>query len=488
MNIEKLAQLKDKNVLVFGDFMVDKYIVGEVSRISPEAPVPVVEAVRESRKLGGAGNVINNIVSLSGKVRVIGCVGKEKEGDFIMKHFSEMGVDTRYFGQLESFVTIIKTRVVSKNQQFLRIDEEKKEPLVQGYYNYLKQNIEEILEDIDVVVISDYAKGAVTYEASQLLIKNARRKGIPVVVDPKGVDYSKYVGATVCTPNMKELASVCNVKLENEEEIASRGGELCKEIELDYLALTRSEKGISLINQDGEKKDFPALAKEVIDVSGAGDTVVAVMALLLALHYEMDEICKIANIAASIVVSKFGTATVTINELICGVSKSGEFKYQDLNTMKYVVNDLKEKGNKVVFTNGCFDMLHIGHLQSFKEAREYGDVLIVAVNSDRSVKENKGDLRPIINEAARIEMVCALECVDYVVLLDEKTPEHIIKELEPDVCVKGEDWKNKKVPERDVIEGYGGKIEFVKLYEGYSTTKIIEKIMKAYGGNDARVE
>ena len=481
MNIEILHKINDIKVLVFGDFMVDKYISGNVSRISPEAPVPIVEVTNENEKLGGAGNVINNIMSLGGKVKVLGCIGDDKAGDFIKDYFKNIGTDTSYLKQYRDVNTIIKTRIVSKNQQFLRIDEEKKEPLISKYYKYIEDNLNEIFSDINVIVISDYGKGSVTYDVAQLLIGRALHDNIPVIVDPKGNDYRKYTGATICTPNVKELSDVSHSKIITEDDIKINGQKLCNEIKLQNLILTRSEKGISSIDKDGNKSDFPALAKEVIDVSGAGDTVVATIALLEGLKMPISEICKLANFAASVVVSKFGTATVSLNELICSITNSGEFKYQSIDTLKYIIEDYKDKGKKVVFTNGCFDMLHVGHITSFKEAREFGDVLVVAVNSDQSVKSNKGDKRPIIPENDRIEMICELECVDYVVKMDDKTPEKIIKYLEPDICVKGKDWENKDVPERKIIENYGGQIKFIELNKGHSTTEIINKILDVYG-------
>ena len=481
MNIDLLHKIENVKVLVFGDYMVDKYINGSVSRISPEAPVPVIEVKKETKKLGGAGNVINNIISLGGNVKILGCIGKDIAGDFIINYFNNDHTNVSYLKQYNDINTIVKTRVVSKNQQFLRIDEENKELLKEEYYNYVFENLEEIFNDIDVLVISDYAKGAVTKEISQLLITKANEINIPIIVDPKGKDYSKYNGATICTPNVKEICDVLNTKIESEKEIEEAASKLCIDNNIKYLALTRSEKGISLVDKLQNKKDFPAIAKEIIDVSGAGDTVVATMALLLGINYPINEICVIANLAASVVVSKFGTSTVSLNELICSICLTGEFKLQNLETLKYIVEDLKSKNKKIVFTNGCFDMLHVGHLFSFKEARKYGDILIVAVNSDASVKENKGDLRPIIPQNDRIEMLSALECIDYLLLMDDKNPINIIKTLKPDISVKGEDWKDKLVPEKPIIESYGGEIKFIKLNPDHSTTKIIDKVIEAYG-------
>ena len=481
MDIENLENIKNVNALVFGDFMVDKYIIGDVSRISPEAPIPVINTTKKFYKLGGAGNVVNNIVSLGGKVRLLGTIGKDSHGEILSKEFKKLGVDTTYFKEYKEIITIVKTRVVSRNQQFIRIDDEKKEPILEKYISFIKKNIDKVFKDIDVLIISDYNKGAVTKEFSNYLINSAKENKIPVIVDPKGTDYSKYSGADICTPNVKELKDVTKNEIKTEDDIKNNALDIIKKYKINNIMITRSEKGISLVCKDKTKSDFPALAKEVSDVSGAGDTVVAMSALLLALNYDYSEICRTANVAASIVVSKFGTATVSINELMSSIVSNGEYKLQKLKSLKYIINEQKEKGKKIVFTNGCFDLLHVGHLYSLKEAKKHGDILVVAVNSDQSVKRYKGDLRPIINENDRIALLCALEIVDYVVLMNDDNPVNIIKTIKPDVCIKGEDWKNKKVPEEEIINSYGGRMEYIELYPEYSTTKVIDKIVKSYG-------
>ena len=481
MNIDYLNDISKAKVLVFGDYMVDEYVIGDVNRISPEAPVPVIEITKQSRKLGGAGNVINNIRSLGANVRVLGAVGKDNAGDYIYQEFLDKKVDVKYFKQYSECNTIIKTRVVSRKQQFFRIDAEDKKELPQKYIDFVNNKINSILSGITSVVISDYAKGAVNENIAQLIITNANKLNIPVIIDPKGKDYSKYKGATLCTPNLKELSDVSNKKIKTEDEILEESYKLCHKFNIKNIALTRSEDGISLITNKKNKTDYKAVAKEVIDVSGAGDTVVSTMAILMSMNINIEDICKISNIAAGIVVSKFGTATVSFNELISSISKNSDYKLQSIDTLKYIIKDLKEKGKKIVFTNGCFDLLHVGHISSFKEAKKYGDILIVAVNSDKSVKENKGDLRPIINEKDRIEMVSSLEMVDYVVLLNDKNPSKLISELQPDISIKGEDWKDKTVPEKKIVESYGGEMKFIKLNPNHSTTSIIEKVIKVYG-------
>lgn len=479
-NIEALHNIRNLNVLVFGDFMVDKYISGSVSRISPEAPVPVLEVKSKKSKLGGAGNVVKNIAVLGARTRTIGCIGTDEDGEWLLNELKAHGSDVHFMKQSKDYHTIVKTRLVSKNQQFLRMDEETIKDISDEFFQMVKENVEEIFRNIDVFVISDYAKGAVRGDLSRFFIDYANQKGIITIVDPKGKDYTKYAGATICTPNMNELRIVTGEMLESENDIRNAGALLRQRIDLNCLMITRSEKGITIIKEDDDKNDFPAIEKDVIDVTGAGDTVVSIVAVCMGIGYSVEDCCTVANLAASIVCSKFGAASVTLNELIGELMLSGEFKEVSAQVAKYIVAGLKDKGKRVVMTNGCFDLLHAGHVHSFLQAKKYGDVLIVAVNSDSSVKKIKGDKRPIISEKNRIKMLCSLECVDYVVLMEETTPENIIKCIQPDVVVKGADWKGKEMPEQETIESYGGKLEFIDLEEGLSTTNIIKKISEVY--------
>lgn len=482
MNIENIRNLKS---LVFGDYMVDKYIEGNVKRISPEAPVPIIEVTSKRSKLGGAGNVVDNIIALGSSARALGYIGNDENGNWIINKLEEIGVDSTYIKLSDDRQTISKTRITSKGQQFLRCDEENIEKLPFEYFEYVKENIENILLDIDFVIISDYNKGTVTEELSQLIINSAKNKKIPIIVDPKGNNYNKYIGATICTPNTNELAIVSNKVLDSEENISTAAKQICNSINFDYLALTRSEKGISLFRKNSNHQtDFPAVPKEVIDVTGAGDTVVSIMGLLYSLNFPIEECCRIANIAASISISKSGASTVTLNELVRAISSDANYKVIDKDIAKFIVNDLKDKEQKIVFTNGCYDLFHAGHLASLKKAKSMGNVLIVAINSDASVKRLKGDLRPIISQDRRIELICAIDCVDYVIVMEEDDPVNLIKAIKPDILVKGADWKDKFIPEKEVIESMGGKIEFIDLEQGYSTSEIIKKILTIYSDNN----
>ena len=476
MNLNVVDKIKNVNVLVFGDYMIDEYVIGDVSRISPEAPVPVLNIKKREKKIGGAGNVINNILSLGANVKAIGRIGKDDNGRFIKKYFSDNKVDNKYLIEDENFNTIIKTRVVSKNQQFIRIDEEEKIGISNNVISMINKNLDEILTNIDIVVISDYAKGNITDDSIRELIKASREKNIPVIVDPKGKEYSKYSGVTLCTPNLKELSDVTGNSLSFEDEIALSSKKLIDDLNLQYLILTRSEDGISLIDKKGDKKDFPALKKEVIDVSGAGDTVVATIAVFMGLNYDMEEICKLSNIAASVVVSKFGTSTVSYEEMQNIIEDSYNDKILNINKLGEVVKKLKGKNKKISFTNGCFDLLHAGHIDSLTQAKSYGDILVVGVNSDASVKKNKGINRPIIQENFRLMMLSSLECVDYLVLFDDDTAENLVKIIKPDYYIKGDEYKGKSTPEVKIVNSYGGECKYIKSKNNISTSKIIEKI------------
>ena len=477
MQVDKLHNVNKCKVLIYGDFMVDKYIIGDVNRISPEAPVPILQVNKKNSKLGGAGNVVNNILALGASTRVLGCVGNDADGEWIVTRLNKRNADTRFMKCDEDVMTIVKTRIVSKKQQYMRLDEEVVKDIPDSYAEFVKENIESIYEDISVLIISDYGKGAVTKELAQFLICYANEKNISIVVDPKGKDYSKYNGATLCTPNTNELKVVKGLPSDSEEIITKAGFELREDINLKYLMLTRSEKGISVFDEKN-KYDYPAVEKEVVDVTGAGDTVVSVVALALAVGYEIGDCCRLANLAASVVCSKFGAATLSMNELFECILYSGEFKLVKLDVAEFVAENLREKGKKIVFTNGCFDLVHAGHVSSFNQAKEMGDVLIVAINSDKSIKRIKGDKRPIVDENNRIKMLCALDCIDYVILMEDDNPIDIIKTIKPDITVKGKDWEDKFLPEREIVESYGGQVRFIKLEEGLSTTNIINKILE----------
>lgn len=473
-------KLQGKKVLVAGDFMVDRYIEGGVRRISPEAPVPVIEVRSERAVLGGAGNVINNILALGGKARAVGYVGADESGDLLLEMLREKGADTRFIYRDPVAQTIEKTRVVSGFQQFLRYDKEKIRPLSGKSLRFFREHEEEIFEEADIVLLSDYGKGTFTQECAQFFIQGARKRKLKVIVDPKGADYSRYYGATVCTPNVKELREASGLPSDTEQGLLSAAKKVREENGLGYVLVTRSEKGMSLIpGATRAKEDYPALAKEVVDVTGAGDTVVAVIALSLAADIPFSKCCKMANRAASVVVSKFGSATATPAELIGGsLEKKEAVPAKDAALL---ADCLRAQGKKIVFTNGCFDILHAGHISSFRRAKELGDVLVVGLNSDASVRRIKGEKRPVIGEKDRAALLLGLEAVDYVIIFEDDTPESLVRAVRPDVLVKGKDWESKQpVAGQEFVESYGGKVAFMQLEQGLSTTSIIQKIKKSF--------
>ena len=473
--MRNLSALKNQSVLVVGDIMVDKYIFGTVERISPEAPVPVLLQSEVKCRLGGAGNVIANVTSLGAKVRALVRVGKDAGGEFVRESLRNLDVDDRYI--VTSGRTIVKTRVAACNQQFIRIDEELIVTPSEQEIGQINQAIDTVLRDITVVIISDYAKGFVTEELSQVIIQAARARDIPVLVDPKGKDASKYRGATAVTPNSKEFLDLTGLStMPDEAGIEAAALRLCREHDLRYLICTRSEKGISVIDAVAEeKKDYSAVVKEVVDVTGAGDTVVASIALATGAGFAISECVQIANVAASIVISRFGAAQVSIKELSQVMEQPVKRSY-DLDTVLEQIECLKDCGKRIVFTNGCFDLVHAGHISSFRQAKSFGDILVVGVNSDESVRRLKGQSRPIVDLKNRISLLSAIECVDFVVPFYEDTPQALIERVRPDVLVKGMDWKGKEVAGSEDVRSYGGRIEFIELEQGLSTTSIVHKI------------
>ena len=464
------------SILVIGDLMLDKYYFGNVNRISPEAPVPVVKVNRETYTLGGAGNVVNNIVNLKAKAYIIGAVGRDINKSIIRQLLDNMQVE--YHLLERDLPTITKIRIIGEHQQIVRVDFEEVEPLEQRELEEIKRYISSLINKVNCLIISDYGKGMITFEVSQFVINQARENKLPIIVDPKGDDWDKYRGATIVTPNLKELSDLLKMEIKNEDkEVENYGYEVRKKYNLKYLLVTRSEKGMSLIAEN-KVYHIRSEAKEVYDVSGAGDTVVATLAVAISAGIDIFNAVKIANIAAGIVVGKIGTAPITLNELRNVLNGYRNKKLKNLQDLLIEIAMLKAKGKKIVFTNGCFDILHRGHLEYLKKAKKLGDVLIVGLNSDDSVRRIKGKNRPINKQEDRAELLASLQFVDYVVIFSEDTPYNLIKEIKPDVLVKGGDYKIEEIVGRE----FAKETVVLPLIEGYSTTSIIER-MKRNGRN-----
>ncbi|MCM2356541.1 MAG: bifunctional D-glycero-beta-D-manno-heptose-7-phosphate kinase/D-glycero-beta-D-manno-heptose 1-phosphate adenylyltransferase HldE [Geobacteraceae bacterium] len=483
-DVESLfAKARDIRVLVVGDLMLDEYLWGRAERISPEAPVQVVDVVREELRLGGAGNVANNLVALGCGVTVLSVIGADDNGTILQHAFSGKGVDVAGVFEDPMRRTSKKTRVVAAHQQIVRIDRESREPLSREFEEKIAAFLAERANGYQVIMVSDYLKGVLTEGVLAAIIDAGRRLGIPVVIDPKGSDYRKYRGATILTPNRKEAEIATGVRIDSDESLANAADTLLREGGLAALLVTRSEQGMSLFEASGRTVHIPTFAREVYDVTGAGDTVLALIGLVLACGHSFEEAARLANVAGGIAVGKLGTSTVTPAEIIAEVGRGhrdSDAKIKNRDVLAAVIAEEKEQGKRVVFTNGCFDLLHAGHVKYLQKARSFGDLLVLGLNSDASVRRLKGDKRPLIGEEERSHLLAALDCVDYVVIFDEDTPLQLIEALRPQVLVKGGDYAPEGVVGKDLVESYGGRLELVEFVDGKSTTGIIEKILERY--------
>lgn len=459
-------------VLVVGDVMLDRYWSGETARISPEAPVPVVHVNASEERPGGAANVALNIASLGGQVILLGYVGNDEAGAALQHMLAARGVQPHLLA-LAGLPTITKLRVMSRHQQLIRLDFE------QGFagqeHHELLARFQAMLSQVDVVVLSDYRKG--TLERSRELIALARAADKPVVVDPKAQDFAMYHGATVITPNVAELRAAVGA-WQDEADLMRRGQALMQQCGLANILLTRSEQGMTLLRPKVEPLHLPTQAREVYDVTGAGDTVVAVLAASMAAGMALEQAMALANVAAGMVVGKLGTATVSVAELQQALQPPPVAVHGVLDeaTLLQAVQQARQRGEKIVMTNGCFDILHVGHITYLQEARKLGDRLIVAVNTDESVRKLKGPTRPINRLGHRMQMLAALSCVDWVLPFAEDTPERLICAVKPDVLVKGGDNDPQKIPGNRCVWDNGGDVVVLSFVDGVSTTKTIAKI------------
>ncbi|MBW8183119.1 bifunctional D-glycero-beta-D-manno-heptose-7-phosphate kinase/D-glycero-beta-D-manno-heptose 1-phosphate adenylyltransferase HldE [Shewanella nanhaiensis] len=469
-----LPAFEKAKVLVVGDVMLDRYWTGPTGRISPEAPVPVVQIKQIEDRPGGAANVALNVATLGGQVCLAGIVGKDETAEALTQGIQALGVEPKWHC-VEDKPTITKLRVMSRNQQLIRLDFEESYPVEESVS--LFQKSEALLDNVGVMVLSDYAKGAVT--DPQAFIKLAKSKGVKVLVDPKGSDFSRYRGASLLTPNMSEFEGVVGA-VSSEADLVAKAQTLLADFEIEAILVTRSEKGMTLITSEGPELHIPTVAREVYDVTGAGDTVISALATALAAGSELPQACAIANTAAGIVVAKLGTSTVSRIELIEALSlNQGESGFGSVSEdqLVYALEQAKLRGERVVMTNGCFDILHAGHVSYLKQAKALGDRLIVAVNDDESVRRLKGDGRPVNQVDRRMSVLAGLASVDWVVPFTEDTPQRIISRLLPDMLVKGGDYKIEEIAGGEEVIASGGTVMVLGFEDGISTTKIIENIM-----------
>jgi D-beta-D-heptose 7-phosphate kinase/D-beta-D-heptose 1-phosphate adenosyltransferase len=475
-------------VLVIGDIMLDRYIHGDVERISPEAPVPVLRHARRYERAGGAANVAMNLAGLGCQTFLAGYWGSDSEQTELAAILERAGIDT--VGVVStSLPTISKTRIVGRTQQLLRLDIESRDAPPSAEAQRLHDRATELVAKVHAVILSDYAKGALSTTLCEAIIRAARTAGIPVLADPKTPDFSKYTGATTVCPNLGELAAATGIPAHHTDDLLAAGQALVAEHDLKFLTVTMSEKGISVLRPASPAGlrtaapgiyHSPARAREVFDVSGAGDTVIATLAASLAGGLQIETAVELANLAAGIVVSKVGTVPIAAHELVAALTPSsgltaGE-KILDLERIKLRVAEWRASGETIVFTNGCFDLLHVGHITLLEDCRRFGSKLVLGLNADASVCRLKGPTRPIVSERERARVMAALAAVDAVVLFEEDTPLELIRALKPNVLVKGGDYTIETVVGHEDVLASGGRVEIVPTVEGFSTTNIVKKL------------
>ncbi|MGA8180070.1 MAG: D-glycero-beta-D-manno-heptose-7-phosphate kinase [Desulfobacterales bacterium] len=498
-----IAKFDQARLLIIGDLMLDEYLWGDVDRISPEAPVQVVSVQNEDFALGGAGNVVNNVAVLGGKVSVAGVVGTGRNGQLILNMFNELGVDIEGIVKEPGRITTRKTRIIAvnhANQQVLRIDREKKQDISGSTLEKMARIIEDKMPDIDVVLISDYGKGLITERLLSQVIASAKKHKKMTIVDPKGQDFSKYSGVSLLTPNKKEAALASNVDIIDDPSLEKAANKILQSVDLGQLLITCGKDGMVLFEKNKDAFKVKAEARQVFDVSGAGDTVLAVLGLTIASGISIKNSLVVANAAAGMVVGKAGTATVSKQELASALKivmgkvgtataseqkrtsalKSDDLglpdKYKKLSELPALIKDLKKNGKRLVLTNGCFDLLHAGHIMLFSASKHMGDILFVAIDDDESVKILKGSGRPVIKANERVRIISALDAVDYVVVFSSPELKKLIEIIQPNILTKGSNYTDKEVFGHELVEKFGGRVELIPVTENISSTRIIDNI------------
>lgn len=478
----ELPDFGTARVLVVGDVMLDRYWHGPTSRISPEAPVPVLRVDGEDARPGGAANVAMNLGALGVQVQIIGLIGDDDHGRLLESRLREGGVDP-LLQRVATHPTICKLRVLSQRQQLMRLDFER--PFTATETDGLMDMFTQALAETDVVIMSDYAKGTLSHV--QALIGKAREVPVPILVDPKGTDWDRYAGATLLTPNLGEFRQY---EEKHGARTLDRGHQLwdrhvledvvpsaLEALSLDGMLVTRGEAGMSLLRRGASPCHLPAHAQEVFDVTGAGDTVIALLSAALAAGAEFRQATALANLAASLVVAKVGTASVTVPELEAAAGQSpGDYPITDPQVLISLLEPLRQRGQRIVMTNGCFDLIHAGHVHYLGQARSLGDRLIVAINDDESVRRLKGDGRPVMPLAQRMAVVAALGSVDWVIAFSGDTPATLIEAIQPDILVKGGDYQPQDIAGYDAVTAAGGEVRVLDFIEGESTSAIIDRI------------
>ncbi len=485
---ELLESPQDSHILVVGDFMIDRYLYGDAERISPEAPVPVLRVVREEDALGGAGSVAADIAALGAVPHCVGVVGRGEDADRLAAMLSRAGAEAGSLIADDARRTTLKTRLIGlaqhrHRQQLIRVDDETTDPLDEATADRLLAEIERLLVTCGVVCLEDYNKGVITPYLVRSVCRAARERGVPVLIDPANItDYQRYAGGTLMTPNRTETERVTGLGLCDVDAVAKYKAEILAACHTEYVCVTLDADGAALIGPGGRFEHVPTKKRDVYDVTGAGDEVLAALAVTIAAGGDYREAVHVANVAGGLEVEKFGCVPITRGEVLGEILIEHHRTAGKVRSLEQLVPELTRRrghGEKVVFTNGCFDLVHAGHAATFAFCKQHGDILVVGLNSDDSVRSLGKDVgRPIIGEADRAALLAAMSDIDYVVMFDEPTPQSLIEAIGPDVLVKGQDWAGKTVVGQDVVEAAGGEVLLVPLVEGLSTTRIIERIRR----------
>lgn len=485
--VQLVERLGRPRLCVVGDLMLDRYVYGDAERISPEAPIQILRADEQESRLGGAGSVVTNLLALGANVGVFSVVGRDPAGDEVRRELKAAGARIGGILRLADRSTTIKTRFVGRAQhrhpqQVLRVDQEDTRPLARNIEDRVLAKIELALRGADGLVLSDYNKGVLTPRLTRAVIRLGRRKKLPVVVDPiKAPDYSKYRGATLLTPNRTETELASGVRLTGRDGVRRAAKRLMDDLALDALVVTLDKEGAWLATKGKPGRMVPTRARPVYDVAGAGDMVITVIAIALATGATLVDSVRLANVAGGLEVQKFGVQTVSREEIVAELLEEARRSGDKLRTLDGLLADLarhRTLGENIAFTNGCFDLIHAGHIEFFDFAARQGDVLVVGLNSDRSIRANKGAARPICPQEQRARVLSAIEVIDYIVLFDEKTPQRLIEAVRPDALIKGKDWRYKGVVGREFVESYGGRVVLAPLIKGLSTTELINRIRR----------
>ncbi len=478
MNID-ISKFTDCKILVAGDLMIDEYLWGDVDRISPEAPVQIVTVSNEDFTLGGSGNVVNNLADLGANVYAAGVIGTGINAELILEILKKLGVDTTGVMQTSERPTIKKTRIIAANQHVLRIDRETRQPIPAQLTKALFERAEKLIPSVDIILISDYGKGVVTHSLVDGFVNLARKHNKLILADPKGLDFSKYAGVSIITPNKKEAGLAAGIEITDDSTLEKAGRILQEKAGIDNILITCGKNGMALFEKNKKMYHVSAKARQVYDVSGAGDTVLAVLGLAMASGATFKQGIALANSAAGIVVGKIGTATVSPLELTQAVEYSPDeriLKHRSAAELIGITEHLKKKGKKIVFTNGCFDLLHVGHIMFFTAAKSLGDILIVALDDDDSVKKLKGSERPVISVEERVKIISALDVVDYVVIFSTDKLNELLKTIKPDVLTKGSNYSTDEVIGHEIVEKLGGQVIVIPVSNDITTSRIINSI------------